>query len=176
MKDFIMKKFLVLSLLIHASIICSSSSSGEEVVSGQEVVYIGPKIAINLIDQATRNIPEAIYEKIYDGCCNKNTCYANLIQEKMQELFELGKQFSSNEITKLKSNYDNEITKLKLSYNKVQNQSLIEFLNSYSKPAKIGFGVAGAVALVSLVYSVRQLYLFSRQKYSDWKAKKEESE
>lgn len=163
MKDFIMKKFLVLSLLIHASIICSSSSSGEE------VKYIGPKILINLIDKATANIPKEKYREIYQGCCNKKTCYGELVQDSMEKLFNLGKEFQSKYTDKLTTK--NEQLKIKF-----RNKSLIECLNSYSKPAKIGFGIAAILVVTSLVYSGRQLYLFSKQKYSNWKAKKEESE
>lgn len=157
-----MKKLVILSLLIQASIVCSSSSE-------EDFTYNGPQIATELIDKTTGKITSENFNAIYNGCCFKENCYGSLVKEKMAELFALGKRYATD-------NLNSKLTNLTTQNTNLQKQSLIKFLNSYSTPAKIGFGFAGAIVAASLVYSGRQLYLFSKQKYSDWKAKKEESE
>lgn len=148
-----MKKFLILSLLIQASIICSSKTYVHEKIN----------ITLDLIDK-NGNIPEAIYEKAYYGnIYSINGKEGTFIQREeiqtyFKDFFELGKSYIQRDL------------------DKVNNQSLIQFLNNYSTPAKIGFGIAGIVVVASLVYSSIKVYDFGKQKYSDWKAKKEESE
>lgn len=169
-----MKKFLILFLLIQASIICSSKK------------YLYEKIAPTLdsID-GDGNIPENIYQAVYDGnmysMSGKNGTFVDReeIQTAFKNFFELGKSYMHQKLNALKAELDTMTQKNNSSItelNKVNNQSLIQFLNNYSTPAKIGFGIAGIVVVASLVYSSIKVYDFGKQKYSDWKAKKEESE
>lgn len=170
-----MKKFLILPLLIQASMSFASTKN-----------YPNPrvKLDLSLIDKYG-NIDHKTYQSSYDQHVytiqgqKGNSVNTDEVIPTMKNFFELGKSYISDQLSTLQTKFNTmsqEKDLLQEDFDKVKNQSLIQFLNNYSIPAKIGFGIAGIVVVASLVYSGRQLYFFGKQKYSDWKAKKEESE